>query len=386
MKEKNNILKSVESSRYPKVGDFELTNDKSENKLKAGFLIRTDNLPVDETILELAAKIPLPALDIILPVLANNPELMNRAKEELTLQNQVQKVGKGYSLAKTNGTGNAEYHLLSRLMSVSDLTPNLYDVFKDNKTALSNWFPQVNKAVEKQNFFKVPETKVVRLPIELAQYIRTPYQETSKADRDKFNRYIFKKFDLKDEETYFIKTGTFSSKFQFANAKCTEPREMGDYFHVINNFAMEVGAGHTIELVVRNYIEDVDKRPSIYNGMPLRTEFRAFIDFDHQQLLGTVPYWHPSVMEKGLKNPYAQGTIEKDFATYLEIKSTLMSDFEESVTIVNKHLKKIMPNIELKGCYSLDVMKNGNDYYIIDMALAQTSALSELLPQYPVKD
>ncbi len=45
---------------------------------------------------------------------------------------------------------------------------------------------------------------------------------------------------------------------------------MGEYFQVINNFAMEVGAGMSVDIVAREYIEDVEENPTIYNGMPLQ--------------------------------------------------------------------------------------------------------------------
>lgn len=65
---------------------------------------------------------------------------------------------------------------------------------------------------------------------------------------------------------------------------------------------MTVGTGHTVDLVVREYIEDVENNPTIYNGMPLRTEFRAFVDWDKNELIGVVPYWHPIVMKHALKS------------------------------------------------------------------------------------
>lgn len=89
----------------------------------------------------------------------------------------------------------------------------------------------------------MPKTKVERLPVELAQFIRLDYQDTTQESREIFNQIIFKLLELEEDKTYFIKTGTFSSKFQYHNARCTEPLEMGEYFQVVNNFAMEVGAG-----------------------------------------------------------------------------------------------------------------------------------------------
>lgn len=255
--------------------------------------------------------------------------------------------------------------LLSRLLSVSDLTAKTYERFAQNPNSLYNWHPAVVKALaSSKTELKSPATKVLRLPIEMAQFIRIEYQETSQADKDLFNQYIFEQFELEDDTTYFIKTGTFSSKFQFANAKCSEPREMGEYFQVINNFAMTVGAGHSVDVVVREYIEDVEQNPTIYNGMPLRTEFRVFVDCNTNELIGAVPYWHPIVMKRALKAGLSD-SIQQDYQTYLAHEDKLTSEYNEQ--------------LELSGKYSIDVMKNGADLYVIDLALMSQSALTELL-------
>lgn len=111
--------------------------------------------------------------------------------------------------------------LLSRLLSVSDLTEKVYNRFAENPNSLYNWFPVVMQAPLKSNTkLKTQKTKTMRLPIEMAQFIRLEYPDTSQADKDLFNNFIFDQFELEDDKTYFIKTGTFSSRFQFANAKC----------------------------------------------------------------------------------------------------------------------------------------------------------------------
>lgn len=281
--------------------------------------------------------------------------------------------------------GKHDPALQSRMISVSDLTPNLYNRLSENKNSIANWFEPLENAIEKQDFFKVPKTKIIRLPIELAQFIRLEYRETRIEDREAFNKFIFDAFELEDGKTYFIKTGNFSSKFQFANAKCSEPREMGEYFQVINNFAMEVGAGSTVDLTVREYIEDTEGNPTIYNGMPLRTEFRAFVDFDTKKVFGTVPYWDPTVMKNVLKNQAIASlnpNIMRDFETYLTHEDKLNAEFNTHVSTINKQLEMLIQNINLTGQYSIDVMKNGEDFYVIDMALMAESALVNLLPDH----
>lgn len=309
--------------------------------IKPGYIARTDGFDVDKTISELEA------------LVAQNPQYDG---------------------------------LLSRLMSVSDLTDKLYDRFADNSNSMLNWFPALDSAINQtETPFLVPETKMLRLPIELAQFIRVEYQDTTQKDRDIFNDFIFNKFKLSDNKTYFIKTGTFSSKFQFANAKCSEPREMGEYFQVINNFAMMVGAGQTVDIVVREYIDDIENNPTIYNGMPLRTEFRTFVDFDKGVVFGTVPYWHPIVMNRALKQGLSDN-MERDYQVYQQQSQKLLTEFNDNVTFVNHNIEKLLPNIDLHGQYSIDVMKNGHDFYVIDMALMSESALVDLLPKYPYKN
>lgn len=269
--------------------------------------------------------------------------------------------------------------LLSRLLSVSDLTEKTYERFAKNPNSLYNWLPAVTKALrQSESSLKTPDTKILRLPIELAQFIRLEYKDTSQQDKDLFNEFIFDQFKLEDDKTYFIKTGTFSSKFQFANAKCKEPREMGEYFQVINNFAMTVGAGQSVDLVVREYIEDVENNPTIYNGMPLRTEFRVFADFDKDEIIGVVPYWHPIVMKRALKHGLAD-SIQQDYQTYLQHEDKLIQEYNDYLGQVQKEIRSILPHVTLEGQYSIDVMKNGDDLYVIDLALMSESALTELL-------
>ncbi|BAB99091.1 Hypothetical protein [Corynebacterium glutamicum ATCC 13032] len=189
---------------------------------------------------------------------------------------------------------------------------------------------------------------------------------------------------------------TFSCKFEFANAQCSEPEEMGEYFQVVQNIAMTLGAGESVDLVVREYINDVEGNPTIYHGMPLRTEYRAFIDLDHcdpsagepePRLLGVTPYWHPSVMEKALAFASSDvgaefGHINDDYRTYRAHKDSLMSKFHTHRDDVISRITALLPQLraqELQGQWSVDIMKNGEDFYLIDMALMCESALSELL-------
>lgn len=272
--------------------------------------------------------------------------------------------------------------LISRMKSVSDLTMSLYDEFSKNPNSIGNWFPEVTKAVEKTDgSFKLPSTKIWKLPIEVAQFLRVEYQDTTEASKRLFNKMIYKVFGLSNDKEYFIKTGTFSSKFEFRNAHIAkgEADEMGEYFQVVNNFAMTVGAGHSVEVCIRDYIEDVEGNPTIYSGMPLRTEFRAFVDFDKNEIIGVVPYWNPLVMKRAFSSEYAPSTIKRDYKTYCDHENKMMNEYNEWLGEVKSGLKVLIPHVELSGRYSVDIMKNGKDLYLIDMATMESSALTELL-------
>ena len=71
--------------------------------------------------------------------------------------------------------------------------------------------------------------------------------------------------------------------------------ELTDAIININYAAMCCGAdmgGGCNELVVRERIlHDARVTPCIYSGLPLRSEFRVFYDFDLKKVLFTANYW-----------------------------------------------------------------------------------------------
>lgn len=351
-----------------------------------GKIMRTDGLPVDET------------LDAV-------AEMFHATSTDVETESHVE----SQDVAAQYAQRRQLHGLFHRTASISDLTDSLYNRFAHNPNSMAHWLPAVVAANSANTTndnstsnsaahapFLIPETTIWRLPHELAQYLRIEYPNTTPASRALFNEIISDVFDLKPDTTYFIKTGTFSCKFEFANAKCSEPDEMGGYFQVISNIAMSLGAGECIDLVVREYIEDAENNPTIYHGMPLRTEYRAFVDLDYcepgstnpaPRVLGITPYWHPSVMEKALALASSDvgadfGHINDDYHTYLEHKHDLMDKFHVHRDDVLDRLSALLPQLHkqgLRGQWSIDIMKNGDNFYLIDMALMCESALTEVL-------
>lgn len=283
-----------------------------------------------------------------------------------------------------------DYKTKSRLLNiiytgicVSDMSNNIYDFCSTNENNMSYWISPLVKAMTKvKSTLKVPRTQIIRLPHNLAQFMRLDYMSPiPQSYRDTFNKWVFDHFNLDLDKTYFIKLGNFSSKFEFRNCKVTgeELKELGSYYHLINNNATTLVASTSTELVVRDFIEDVENNPTIYHGMPLRSEFRFFIDCDTKEVIGGVPYWHPVAMERYLYHLKSKGFMVDDYDSYVSNSDKLLKDFELYRSELEDKVKDILQNLDLEGQWSLDIMKNGDDFYIIDMAVMQNSALVELL-------
>lgn len=200
---------------------------------------------------------------------------------------------------------------------------------------------------------------------------------------------MYRMLDLNPDGEYFIKTGTFSSKYDYRNAHVAGPHEVaqiGEYLLYIQSQAVGMagpltrpstyGVSTTNEMVVREHIPDRLGLPTIYMGLPLRCEYRCFIDCDTKELLGIHPYWDPKVMNHRFRdwpdsdNPH----MRHDAVTYKLREPSLMREYEDTKSLVASHVAELLPGLELQGQWSLDIMRDGDDYWLIDMAPAERSA------------
>lgn len=292
------------------------------------------------------------------------------------------------------------YGMFRQGLDILDLDPICYEMLGKNQNSIGNWFPALKAAAEKQSFFKIPETKIIKVPLPILQLTRIDFSELTLSTKYIVNQFCMKAFDLDVSKKYFIKTGVFSSKFDFRNAKVEEGKEVGEigeYLLYISHIASQMasplngvsmyGAATTNEWVVREFIEDSDDNPCIYHGMPLRTEYRVFIDCDTDEVIGMSPYWRPDVMKKRFGDEEDRNTPDMvhDYIVYTAHEPVLMKRYEDNKDKVLEEIKKLLPNLNLKGQWSLDVMQNGNDFYLIDMATADTSALNDVVPKGKLK-
>lgn len=276
-----------------------------------------------------------------------------------------------------------------------DLDPVTYAILGQNLNSFGNWHPELECAVSKNKFFKLPKTKYIKVPLPILQLTRLGYETLNATTKRIVNQYCMRVFDLDVNKDYFIKTGTFSFKFDFRNCKVTKGREveeLGEYLLFIQNYAINmssylsshpiVGVSTTNEWVVREYIEDVENNPCIYKGLPLHTEYRLFIDCDCDEVIGKAPYWDIELLTKRFSEGSDKDNADNkhDYISVQVHKDVLMKRYEDNIERVVCEANKLVKDLDLKGQWSLDIMQNGNDFYIIDMALASQSVLYDCVP------
>jgi hypothetical protein len=299
-------------------------------------------------------------------------------------------------------TGNMHfYHLFRQGLDILDLDYLAYEMLSYDPNSMSKWLPEIAKVAKEKGFFKIPKTKILRVPVTLLQSTRVfEYQSLSPVTIEIINRYIHKVFELDDAKDYFIKTGTFSSKFDFRNAKVTagqEVKELGSYLWYIQHQASQMasplnnvcmyGVSSNNEWVVREFIDDVENNPTIYNGLPLHTEYRIFVDFDTNEIIGINPYWDADIMKENFLDVGSSAPSQKhhDYVIYTAHEHILTKRYEDNKEKILSEVEKLLPDCKLQGQWSIDIMQNGNDFWLIDMARASESSLSHCVPQEKLK-
>lgn len=284
---------------------------------------------------------------------------------------------------------------------------NLYNESLNTPENFSKWFSDLVNAMEKtKTTFKYP--KSYNYIFDLEEYDSIRKDVVDKDIKDKLNQLLIDKFQLDKDKTYFIKTGLFSNKFEFNQPKVTDINSLMENYLSIQYMGLLVGAYTTSEIVIREYIEPVEDVSTIYEGMPLRTEFRVFVDIqgEESKVLGTANYWHPEemhtisdvyeqikddskeILEENLKALESSNIKSpklnrlRDLITYMLAEEEIQKTFNQHKDMVEQEVLRIAKNIEsetLQGKWSLDVMKNGDDFYIIDAARMENSALKQYI-------
>jgi len=285
------------------------------------------------------------------------------------------------------------YHMFRQGLDILDLDELTYSMIDNNPSSMGNWLPRMTKAVDKYGFFKIPNTKIIKVPITMLQLTRqVEYPMITRTTLDIVDNYCHEVFGLDDTKKYFVKTGIRSNKQDFRNALIQgekEVKELGEYLLYLHQRDIQMasplcspciyGAGTTVEWVVREFIDDVEGNQTIYHGMPLHTEYRVFVDFDTKEVLGVHNYWDPDVMLNHFKERAESKPndidAKHDYITYSLNKERLVDRYEANKDTVTVHVTEFIKDCDdMHGQWSIDIMQNGDVFWFIDAAIAETSA------------
>lgn len=217
--------------------------------------------------------------------------------------------------------------------------------------------------------FNIPYTEVHEINDEWLEWLKSDSYSNEKVNE--FGEYLhslIKGTKLKNEDKLFIKTGVFSGKFDFNNSCCLLMEgSLGKQFLNIFYDAMLFNTESSREIVFRHFIETNYNRPSIYNGMKLNTEFRAFIDFNNNTLLDIFNYWDAETMLSNLSR--------NDLETFKGIYKDIEYDYAKLKPALANHIKNEcdISKSELEGTWSVDFLWDGEKFWMIDMALGKQS-------------
>lgn len=307
---------------------------------------------------------------------------------------------KKYITEKNPASKMAGYNCFRQGLDILDIDPLTYAMIDQNPNSMGYWLPKIADTVTKDGFFKIPATKIIKVPMTLLQLTRLEYRDLTRVTLDIVNEYCKRVFDLNTTGDYFIKTGTYSSKYDFRNARVNSPKEimeLGEYLLFIHWQALQMahydlsgkgqpviyGVSTTTEWVVRNFITDSENNLTIYHGLPLRTEYRMFVDFDTDKVLGIHPYWDSNVVKRHFeKTKNDDPDAFHDHVTFTLNEDRLNKRYQENAESVMAHFAEIIPEINMQGQWSVDIMQNGSDFWLIDMAKAEDSAYyTEVIPE-----
>ena len=223
--------------------------------------------------------------------------------------------------------------------------PDLYSEYKlfSRPEALNNfshWFPKIQNCG-----MSVPKSVIVPVPDDLW----------------KGETFYMEHYEKNMEEI-----------LAFTNAyvlPAIEEYQLAEHIAQIMYDSLCCEAGGTSEVVIRERItRNLSTTPCIYNGLPLRPEFRVFYDFDAKKPIFTANYWDydyvaPHLYEKTDRIVFnaMREAIEDAFEAYKDTVTDLVSD--------------AMSRVEgLSGPWSVDVMLE--DYPSSEAIQANTELLS----------
>ena len=236
---------------------------------------------------------------------------------------------------------------------------------------MSFWLPKIQNCG-----IKIPKTAIVSVPPEIMELFFLEKEGMTLVEmQERIYQWVKDEFIPKakaeiGEGIWFLKNGAFSDKFNFNYCINfpSSPMRMADHILSMNYDSLMFDTGGNTEMVAREFIDDPSV-PTIYKGMPLRTEFRVFYDFDNHNAIYVCNYWDWDYCHQGIARDPTDKIV---YEVYYPI---ILSDYNTNKGYAVELVNHCFANInDLHGIWSVDLMKHGNEMYLIDMAHGANSA------------
>lgn len=228
---------------------------------------------------------------------------------------------------------------------------------------LSFWYPKTTNIG-----FKTPNTIITDFNDEELKLIKAiKWQSLDEKELLQRIKNSAKNGEIDLNKKMFIRLGNSSNKFNFDSCHIKNINELYKKLMIMfDDMYFKLEWVQNIELVLREYIKTNYQRNTIYNGMPLNTEFRVFYDFDENKILGIFNYWDKDTM---LDNLHSQ----EDLIAFANTTHEIESDFTRLYPFLKEEAESKLPSADLKGKWSVDFMYDGKEFVLIDMAHAECS-------------
>lgn len=250
-------------------------------------------------------------------------------------------MGKKMDLSKIVAAQMAEYE-----KNKDKIQAEIRKKAEENKNCLSYWFPIVAAIPE----IKVPDTKIFKV-----DYV-DQLNALDKGVSEEIKKVVEEIKAVGKEWGYplFIKNSLFSGKHSWKHTCFVEKEEdILNHFLALTDMGYAFGVDECLYWVVRKYLKP---EALIYTDMdmPVTFERRYFVEdgkvtFHH-------PYWPPHALEN-------QGPTPENWRELLVVTN---HESDEEIKLL-KHLTELVGE-KFKGSWSVDWLKVGDEWYLIDMA------------------
>lgn len=239
------------------------------------------------------------------------------------------------------------------------------------KNDFSFWFPKIEHCG-----LNVPKSLIFHVPEHIQKHFFLEGEDDYEVIDKWLKECVIPVLKKEDMHLLFVKNATFSNKFHATSCMATW-HTLLDAITSINYNALMVGAEGLSELVVRERImHNSQSTPCIYNGLPLRSEFRVFYDFTKRKVIFVENYWNYGYVFPNLRDATDKIIFEHE-------RERLEREFDNRKQEVSELVASAMENVTgFEGPWSVDIMLEGDTYYLIDMALAEMSAYWTNRPGY----